>query len=67
VKSSEVRERTDAELSSLEAELERKLWKARFDNHRNQLDSSSDIEKLRRDIARVKTIVGERRRKAAQE
>jgi large subunit ribosomal protein L29 len=64
VKSTEIRERSDAELSSLESELERKLWKARFDNHRNQLDKSSDICTLRRDIARVKTILGERQRTA---
>ncbi|MBW1762927.1 MAG: 50S ribosomal protein L29, partial [Deltaproteobacteria bacterium] len=43
----------------------RQLWKARFDNHTNQLDDTSSIPKLRRDLARVKTILTERRTEAA--
>lgn len=61
MKPSEVRERTDDELENLQQDLQRELWKARFDNFTNQLDDTSRINKLRRDIARVKTVLTERR------
>jgi len=61
MKPSEVRERTDEELESMHVDLERELWKARFDNFTNQLDDTSRVHKLRRDIARVKTVLSERR------
>jgi large subunit ribosomal protein L29 len=67
MKPNEVRERTDEELEKLEGDLERELWQARFDNHTNQLDNTSKIPRLRRDIARVKTILAERRNAAASE
>ncbi|MFW5875942.1 MAG: 50S ribosomal protein L29 [Myxococcota bacterium] len=60
MKAHEIRERTDEELAKLGAELRRELWKARFDNHTNQLDDTSQIDKLRKDIARVETIRAER-------
>lgn len=60
MKASEIREKTQEELQELEAELRRKIWKARFDNLSNQLDDTSSIKKLRRDLARVKTILTER-------
>jgi large subunit ribosomal protein L29 len=66
VKPADIRERTDAELRELEAELKEKLWKARFQNFTNQLDDTASIRNIRRDIARVKTILTERAR-AAQE
>ncbi len=66
MKASELRERTDEELRELEQELRRKLWKARFDNHANLLDDTSEIRKLRRDVARVLTILTERRLGEAQ-
>lgn len=61
MKSQEVREKTTEELTTLEKDLARQLWKARFDNHTNQLDDTSSIKKLRRDLARVKTILTQRR------
>jgi len=66
VKTEEIRERTTEELVALQKDLDRELWQARFDNHTNQLDDTSKIVKLRRRIARVKTIITERR-VAAQE
>ncbi len=64
MKSTEVREKSNDELTSLENDLRRQLWKARFDNQANQLDDSSQIKKLRRDIARVRTVLTERAKKA---
>lgn len=67
MKAAELRERTDEELNNLVGELKEKLWKTRFDNFTNQLDDTSSIQKIRRDIARVKGILTERAQKAAQE
>jgi len=68
VKASEIRENytTAQELADYEAELRRKLWKARFDNHTNQLDDTAEIGKIRRDIARVITIRQEMERQEKQ-
>jgi len=60
MKASGFRERSTSELEQLEAELRRELWKARFDNYTHQLDDTSKIRRLRRNIACVKTILTER-------
>lgn len=60
MKTEDIRERSTEELDVLEGDLRRQLWKARFDNHTNQLDDTSSIQKLRRDLARVKTILTQR-------
>lgn len=66
MKNEELREHTDEELRNMEADLARELWQSRFDNHTNQLDDTSSIKKLRRRIAKVKTILTERARAAEQ-
>lgn len=60
MKAAEVREKSNEELQELEKSLRREIWKARFDNHSNQLDNTSSIQKLRRDLARVKTFITQR-------
>ena len=60
MKPSDIREKSQEELTGFESELRRQLWKARFDNHTNQLDDTASIRKLRRDLARVKTILTQR-------
>ncbi len=65
MKPEDVRGNSLEELVVLEGDLRRQLWKARFDNHTNQLDDTSSVRKLRRDLARVKTILTERRTEAA--
>lgn len=63
MKAEDIRENnTTEELVILERDLRRKLWKARFDNHTNQLDDTSEIQKIRKDIARVMTILTQRRK-----
>lgn len=62
--SAEFRERTVEELTALESDLRKKLWKARFDNHANRLDDTSTIQKTRRELARLKTILTERSAKS---
>lgn len=60
MKAAEIRERSDEELRSLERELRRDLFKARIQNHTNQLDSTARLGSLRRDIARVNTVLRQR-------
>ncbi len=62
MKAAEMREKTQEELTELEASLRRQIWKVRFDNLSNQLDDTSSIRKLRRDLARVKTLLTQRTR-----
>jgi large subunit ribosomal protein L29 len=64
MKKTEIRERSAKDLLQLESDLARDLWKARFTNFTNQLDDTAKIRRLRREIARVKTI---RTEKQAQE
>lgn len=65
MKASEYRERSTDELHNLEKEMTRELWKARIDNHTNQLDDTSKIKRLRRNIACVKTLLTERERQVS--
>jgi len=64
MKASELREKTVEELQELEQTLARDLWKTRFDNYTNQLDDTARIRRLRRDVARVKTLLTEQARKS---
>ena len=66
MKPSELREKSHDELVELEASMTRDLWKARFSNHSNQLDDTDKIRRLRRDIARVKTVMTARTAKAGE-
>lgn len=56
----EIREKSVEELAGLEKELRTELFKARIQNHTNQLDSTAKLSKLRRDIARVRTVLSQR-------
>ena len=66
MKKTELRERSLTDLAQLEGELARDLWKARFSNFTNQLDDTGKIRRLRREIARVKTIRTEKQKAASQ-
>lgn len=57
MKTAELLDRTPQDLVQLEEELVRDLWKTRFGNYTNQLDDTAKIRRLRRQIARVKTIM----------
>ena len=66
MKTDELRKQSDEELTELEKTMARDLWKSRFANHSNQLDDTNKVRRLRRDIARIKTLQGERVRAAAE-
>jgi large subunit ribosomal protein L29 len=61
-KASELREQTLSELEENEKNLARELWKTRMDNYTNKLDDTAKIRRLRRDIARVKTVLAAKRK-----
>ena len=57
MKASELKSKSLEELKDLETELEDTLFKARFKNSANQLKNTAEIKSLRKDIARVKTVL----------
>jgi len=65
MKAKELRERTVGELEGMERDLSRELWKTRFSNFTNQLDDTAKLRRLRREIARVKTILTQQSQKKA--
>jgi large subunit ribosomal protein L29 len=60
VKAAEIREKNSEELQSLQKDLRVQLFKARIQNHTNQLDSTAKLGKLRKDIARINTVLRQR-------
>ncbi len=60
MKVSELREKTVQDLGELKSKLARDLMNNRFRNMTGQLENKSMILKLRRDIARVNTIIREK-------
>jgi len=67
MKSEKVRNLTDEELGHQERDLNDQLFKLKFQLNMGQTESLKKIRGLRKDIARVKTILGERTRSAATE
>lgn len=53
----DLRERTDQELESLERQLAEELFKLRLGRATNQLENVAKVKTTRRDLARVKTIL----------
>ena len=56
----ELREKSTEELKKMVAELKAKLLKLRFKNAFGQLENPMEIRKIRRQIARILTILRER-------
>ena len=67
MKVEKIRNLTDVELKHQERDLADQLFKLKFQMNMGQTESLKKIRGLRKDIARVKTIIGERDRAAAGE
>jgi large subunit ribosomal protein L29 len=67
MKVDKIRNLTDVELGHQERDLADQLFKLKFQMNMGQNESLKKIRGLRKDIARVKTILGERNRSAATE
>ena len=63
-KASDVRARTDDELSGELEILGKEIFNLRFQRASGQLENTARVRQVRRDIARIKTVLGERRRQA---
>ncbi len=61
---SDVRAKTPDELSTMLLELRKEQFNLRFQRATGQQENTSRVKVVRRDIARVKTILAERARSA---
>ena len=60
MKAADVRSKTDDELKDQLADLRKESFNLRFQAASGQLEKTSQMRHVRRDIARIKTILGER-------
>lgn len=67
MKAKDLRDRTDQELSELDAQLRRELFSNRMKNATGQLTDTSQIKKAKRSLARIGLILGERKRVAVSQ
>lgn len=63
----ELREKDDAALHGELSELRREGFKLRMQRGTGQLGRPSELRRVRRQIARVLTVLGERRRREAKQ
>ena len=60
MKAKELREMTEVELNKKLADLKQELFNLRFQHAINQLDNPIRIDTVKKDIARVMTILAEK-------
>ena len=65
MKATELREMTDVELNKQLKDLKAELFNLRFQHTINQLDNPIRIEAVKKDIARVMTVLAEKNAKNA--
>lgn len=65
MKATELREMTDVELNKQLKDLKAELFNLRFQHAINQLDNPVRIEAVKKDIARVMTVLAEKNAKNA--
>ena len=66
MKAAELREMSAAELTKKLGELKEELFNLRFQHAINQLDNPGRIETVKKDIARIKTVMSANELKDAQ-
>jgi large subunit ribosomal protein L29 len=60
MKASQLRDKSDSELIEQERELREELFNLRFQYSTGQLENTMAIVRVKKDIARVKTVLRER-------
>ena len=65
MKAADVRAKTDDELEQQLEDLAKEEFNLRFQRANGQLENTARVRQVRRDIARINTILGERRRKVS--
>lgn len=61
MKTSEIRKMTTEEINKNIVELKAELWNLRFSSTTGSLDKPHKIKQMRHDIARLKTVLNERK------
>ena len=67
MKATELREMTDVELNKQLKDLKAELFNLRFQHAINQLDNPIRIDDVKKDIARLMTVLAEKNEKNAKE
>ena len=62
MKATDARAKTDDELTGELDVLGKEIFNLRFQRANGQLENTARVRQVRRDIARIKTLLGERRR-----
>jgi large subunit ribosomal protein L29 len=66
MKAGDLRTRTVDELTEQAETLGKEIFNLRFQRASGQLENTARVRQARRDIARIKTVLGERQRAAAK-
>ena len=66
MKAEDVRQKTDDELNDQLGDLQKEAFNLRFQQASGQLENTSRVRQIRRDIARIKTVQHQRRSAASQ-
>ena len=61
MKAEEMRSKSVEELSAQVADLNQEMFNLRFQLHTGHLENTSRISQVRREIARIKTVIAEKR------
>ena len=67
MKARDIRTKTEDELTGELDNLGKEIFNLRFLRANGQLENTARVRQVRRDIARIKTVLGEQRRRASQE
>ena len=62
MRAKEIRERSSQELQGLIDDAKQSLFEARIKNATHQLTNTSSIQKARREVARIETVLAERKK-----
>lgn len=60
----DLKKKSDAELAQELTDAKKELFNLRFQNATNQLDNTARIKDVRRDIARIQTVITEKAKAA---
>lgn len=66
MKAADIRAKTVDELAGELDNLGKEIFNLRFQRANGQLENTARVRQVRRDIARIKTVLGERQRQAPQ-
>jgi large subunit ribosomal protein L29 len=60
MKAADIRARSEDELKTQLGDLQKEAFNLRFQKASGQLENTGRVREVRRDIARIKTIIGQR-------